>query len=252
MILLDRPIDIFVSTTLVLWLASLAGTFVAAKLRPVQESEWEDLNLVTTASLTLLALIIGFSFSMALGRYDQRKNDEEEEANAIGTEYVRADLLPAEDAARVRSLLKQFLDQRLLFYTIHDEERLKSITTETARLENEMWSRVESDVVANPTPPMALVLSGMNDVLNRQGYSQAAWWYRIPQGAWSMMAVLSFCNCFLVGYGAHRRGFLMVPIIPVLVAIAFYFIADIDSPRRGYIRIIPQNLISLSQSLHDQ
>jgi hypothetical protein len=252
MILLDHPIDVLVLTALGLWLASLAGTLVAAKLRPVRESEWEDLNLVTTASLTLLALIIGFSFSMALGRYDQRKNDEEEEANAIGTEYVRADLLPAENAATVRSLLKQFLDQRLLFYTVHDEERLKSVAAETARLENEMWSKVESDVNANPTPPMALVLSGMNDVLNRQGYSQAAWWYRIPQGAWSMMGVLSICNCFLVGYGAHRRRFLMIPIIPVLVAVAFYFIADIDSPRRGNIRVIPQNLISLSQSLHDQ
>jgi hypothetical protein len=252
MILLDRPIDVLVLTALGLWLASLAGTFVAARLRPVRESEWEDLNLVTTASLTLLALIIGFSFSMALGRYDQRKNDEEEEANAIGTEYVRADLLPAENAATVRSLLKQFLDQRLLFYTVHDEERLKSVAAETARLENEMWSKVESDVNANPTPPMALVLSGMNDVLNRQGYSQAAWWYRIPQGAWSMMGVLSICNCFLVGYGAHRRRFLMIPIIPVLFAVAFYFIADIDSPRRGNIRVVPQNLISLSQSLHDQ
>ena len=52
------------------------------------------------ASLTLLALIIGFSFSMAVSRYDQRKNYEEEEANAIGTEYVRVDLLPAEDAGQ--------------------------------------------------------------------------------------------------------------------------------------------------------
>jgi hypothetical protein len=250
--ILDAPLDIFVLTVVGLWIASLVGTFVAARLRPVRESEWDDLNLVTTASLTLLALIIGFSFSMALGRYDQRRNYEEEEANAIGTEYVRADLLPADDAAKVRSLLRQFLNQRLLFYTIYNAQQLNSVATETVRLENEMWSTVETDVVANPTPPMALVLSGMNDVLNRQGYSQAAWWYRIPRGAWSMMGVLSMCNCFLVGYGAHRRGFLMIPIIPVLVAIAFFYIADIDSPRRGNIRIIPRNLISLSQSLHSQ
>jgi hypothetical protein len=57
----------------------------------------------------LLGLIIGFSFSMATSRYDQRKNYEEAEANAIGTEYVRADLLPAADAATVRTLLRKYL-----------------------------------------------------------------------------------------------------------------------------------------------
>jgi hypothetical protein len=62
--------------------------------------------LVLGATLTLLSLIVGFSFSMAVGRYDQRKNLEEEEANAIGTEYARAELLPAAAAARVRALLK--------------------------------------------------------------------------------------------------------------------------------------------------
>ena len=61
-----------------------------------------------TATLTLLGLIIGFSFSMAISRYDQRKVYEEAEANAIGTEYVRADLLPAGDAARVRALLRDY------------------------------------------------------------------------------------------------------------------------------------------------
>lgn len=57
-----------------------------------------------TATLTLLGLIIGFSFSMAINRYDQRKIDEEEEADAIGTEYTRADLLPPADAVKVRAL----------------------------------------------------------------------------------------------------------------------------------------------------
>ena len=73
------------------------------------------------ATLTLLGLIIGFSFSMAISRYDQRKNYEEAEANAIGTEYVRADLLPAADAERMHGLLRNYLDQRVLFYQTRDE-----------------------------------------------------------------------------------------------------------------------------------
>ena len=82
----------------------------------MRKDEREDLDTVQTAILTLLALIIGFSFAMAVTRYDQRNNYEEAEANAIGTEYVRADLLPAESAARVRELLKKYLDQRISFY----------------------------------------------------------------------------------------------------------------------------------------
>lgn len=219
------------------------------KLRPVHEDEREDLDLVVNAGLTLLALIIGFSFSMALGRYDQRKNYEEEEANAIGTEYVRADLLLPDDAAKVRQLLKDYLEQRLLFYTTRDSRELDQINNETARLQDELWSSVRHAAQAQPTPVTALAAAGMNDVLNRQGYTQAAWWNRIPVGAWGLMLLLSICCCVLVGYGAHRRGDLLFMALPLLISLAFFFIADIDSPRRGVIRVVPRNLISLSESL---
>jgi hypothetical protein len=219
-------------------------------MRPVQDDERDDLSLVISASLTLLALIIGFSFSMAVSRYDQRKNYEEEEANAIGTEYVRADLLPAADGARVHQLLTQYLDQRLLFYTIRDPRQLQSIDKETARLQTEMWSTVQGAANSKPSPPIALAVSGMNDVLNRQGYTQAAWWNRIPVGAWSLMVTLAVCCSLLIGYGAHRRGGLVFTALPFLLSMAFFLIADIDSPRQGVIRVIPHNLISLSQSLH--
>jgi len=116
---------------------------------------------------------------MALGRYDQRKNFEEAEANAIGTEYVRADLLPAPDAAKVRELLKTYLDQRVLFYTTRDEAQLHQIDTRTTKLQNDLWSVVQARAAVQPTQTVALAVSGMNDVLNSQGYTQAAWWYRI-------------------------------------------------------------------------
>jgi hypothetical protein len=240
---------VFVFSMLVLWLSVQTGAFFGRK-RPVQEDERADLSLVVNASLTLLALIIGFSFSMAVSRYDQRKNYEEEEANAIGTEYVRADLLPAADAARVRQLLTQYLDQRVLFYTTRDPRRLQSIDSETTRLQTEMWSIVQGAANANPSAPIALAVSGMNDVLNRQGYTQAAWWNRIPVGAWSLMVTLAVACSLLIGYGARRKEVMLFTILPFLVSIAFFLIADIDSPRRGVIRVHPQNLISLSESLH--
>ena len=125
---------------------------------------------------------------MAIARYDLRKNYEEAEANAIGTAYVRAELLPAPDAAKVRELLRRYLDQRVLFYRTSDELHLRQVDTDTARLQAELCSAVRVVAAAQPTPTVALAVSGMNDVLNAQGYTQAAWWNRIPASAWGLVA----------------------------------------------------------------
>jgi cell division protein FtsL len=246
--ILDFPLLIFVFSFVILWLSERAGALVARR-HPLKEDEKDDLDRVSNAGLTLLALIIGFSFSMAVSRYDLRKAYEEEEANAIGTEYVRTDLLPVADAARVRNLLVQYLDQRLRFYTAKEFGALDDINAQTAKLQDQMWSAVQDVARTQPTPPIALVVSGMNDVLNRQGYTQAAWWNRIPPGAWCLMIGIAICSSLLIGYSAHATRGLLFGVMPLLVSIAFLFIADIDSPRRGIIHVHPQNLISLSQSL---
>src|ERR1700753_2639789 len=134
------PLLVFALSLIGLWLSVRFGAFLVRRLGPVDESGRKDLDLIIGSSMTLLALIIGFTFSMAVSRYDLRKNYEEEEANAIGTEYVRADLLPKDDAAKVRQLLIQYLNQRMLFYTVRDEQQLRLIGAETTRLQNEMWS----------------------------------------------------------------------------------------------------------------
>ncbi len=247
--LLDYALLVFFISLMLFSLAVYFGCATAARAREAEDPDREDLKLITSASLTLLALVIGFDFSMAVGRYDQRRNYEEEEANAIGTEYVRVGLLPAQDADRLRPLLREYLDQRLLFYATHDQDRLVSIGIEEARIESEMWKIVETAAGAQPSNPMILVISGMNDVLNRTGYTQAAWRYRVPLGAWWTMVLLGVGCSWLIGFSAKRRRPMLLA-FPLLVSIALFFIADIDSPRKGLIRVPPVNLISLSHSLH--
>src|SRR6516225_80792 len=89
-----------------LWLSTRLGGAIRRR-SPLKEEERDNFSVVVNATLTLLGLLIGFNFSMAISRYDQRKNYEEAEANAIGTEYLRADFLPAGDATKVRELLKR-------------------------------------------------------------------------------------------------------------------------------------------------
>jgi protein-S-isoprenylcysteine O-methyltransferase Ste14 len=88
----------------------------------------------------------------------------------------------------------------------------------------------------------------MNDVLNRQGYTQAAWLNRIPAGAWTLMIALAVCCSVLIGYSAHNRRARLFTLLPFLVAIAFFLIADIDSPRRGVIHVRPQNMEMLASA----
>jgi hypothetical protein len=166
--LLDKPLLIFVLSYCTLGLSSVIGALLR-RGRDLEQDLHENYGVILAATLTLLALIIGFSFSMATNRYDQRKNYEEAEANAIGTEYVRADLLPPANAEKVRALLGKYLDQRVLFYTTRDKQHLAQINAFTAQLQAELWSVVKESAESRPTPIIALVASGMNDVLNSQG-----------------------------------------------------------------------------------
>ena len=250
----DYPLLVFALTFFGLSLSAWIGKSFSKRQQTLEAEVREDFSVIQAATLTLLGLIIGFTFSMALGRYDQRKNYEEAEANAIGTEYVRADLVPAADAAKVRALLLNYLDQRVLFYSTRDEQQLRQINAQTVKLQAELWSAVRTPAVAQPEPVVALAVAGMNDVLNSQGYTQAAWWNRIPTAAWSLMAAIAVCSNVLVGFGARndRGRSLLLLVLPLVVSIAFLLIADIDSPTKGLIRVIPQNLLTLSQSLHAQ
>ena len=232
-----------------MWLSAQIGVFFRNRVVHLEEDERQDFGIVTPATLTLLGLIIGFSFSLATSRYDQRKNYEEAEANAIGTEYVRADLLSASDAARVRQLLKSYLDQRIQFYETRNEQQLGRIDAQTAQLQSELWSVVQAAAAKQPTYPVGLAVSGMNDVLNSQGYTQAAWWYRLPGAAWAFMAAIAVFSSLLIGYSSHRRGTTVLVVLPLAISVSFFLIADIESPRHGLIRVVPQNLVSLSQSL---
>jgi hypothetical protein len=111
---------------------------------------------------------------------------------------------------------------------------------------------VEAPAVTQPTPVIALAVAGMNDVLNTLGYTQAAWWNRIPTAAWALMALMAMACNAMIGYGARkvaaRGGVLLV--LPLVLSTSFFLIADIDSPRGGIIHVVPQNLLSLSGALH--
>jgi hypothetical protein len=235
-------------------LAVWFGNAILSRYRTKDTETSEDLGIIQTATLTLLALIIGFTFSMAIDRHDQRELLEESEANAIGTEYLRADLLPPELAVSTRGLLNQYLDQRILFYTKNSHEQAQEIAQKTEAIQQTLWNGILPIARNNQSPMITLVVSGMNDVFNSQGYVQAAWWNRIPNTAWVLMMAIAICANILVGFGARnfKKNIALFMIFPFVIAVSFFLIADIDSPKGGVIRIEARNLITLKNALNPQ
>jgi hypothetical protein len=92
----------------------------------------------------------------------------------------------------------------------------------------------------------------MNDVLNSQGYTEAAWWNRIPIAAWILMLLIAALSNVLLGYGMHGKFTVLSVILPLAVSISFFLIADCRQPPGGLIRILPQNLYALADSLKPQ
>jgi len=245
------PLLLFAISVMALSVSAIGGSRVHKRYPPADGEQKENLGVILAATLTLLSLIIGFSFSMAANRYDQRKNLEEAEANAIGTEILRADFLPPANAANVRKLLAEYTGLRIQFYLNKDDARRKQIAERTARSQTDLWSAVHESP-AQPTPVEALTIAGMNDVINSQGYTQAAFWNRIPTAAWLLMAIIALCSNALMGYRSGHAGRGLLFALPLIVSFAFLFIADIDAPRHGLIEVRPQNLESLAGSLGDQ
>ena len=249
--LADTPFLIFILTFGALWLCTWLGASFLGRYIPHSAEAGDDFKVVLASTLTLLGLIIGFSFSMAIGRYDQRKNFEEAEANAIGTEYLRADLLPAEVGLRIRALLREYTDKRIEFYSTRTQDRLGDINSQTSRMQDEMWSLASRAASNAPTPVTSLAVAGMNDVINSQGYTQAAWWNRIPTAAWLLAVLVAMLCNVLLGYATRhlKSRLVLLLVLPFLVSISFLLIADIDSPRGGVVHVAPQNLLTLARAL---
>ena len=205
---MNYPLLVSVVSLALLVLATRVGDALRKRAGVPKEDERANPAPCSARVLTLLFFIIGFSFSMAISRYDLRKTCEQAEAVAIGTEYSRADLLAPADAAKVQTLLKKYLDQRVLFHTTRNSGRASEIAADTVRLQTELWSTLRPAIAAVPPPLMGLLVSGMNDVINSQRSSQAAWLNRIPVAAWALMTAIGIGCCWLIGYRARRTDWL--------------------------------------------
>ena len=247
--LVDRPWIMSAIVFALLWAIARFGAMVRNWRAGITSAEHSDLDLVRNATFTLLAVILGFSLSMSVSRYDLRKSYEEGEANAIGTAYARLDLLPADTSPATRELLRDYVRQRIIFYSGENPDELRRAEIHTAKLQSDMWAAVSRAASQQPTPVTALAVASMNDVLNSQGYALAAWRNRLPIQVWGLLLFVAIGANFLVGFGSYSRSVWDLWVLALTTAVAFLLIAEIDSPRNGLVRVHPQNLADVAESI---
>ena len=205
------------------------------------------------AVLGMLGLLLGFTFAMAIGRYDARRTLVLTEANAIGTTYLRAALLPAPQHAAIENLLRQYVDARLAFHDAGaDLEKRRGVETETAQLQRELWAQTVEASSKAPTPITGTFITSLNDTIDLDATQLHDMRSRVPGVVWLLLLVVAGTGCFASGYGAGASGArskFANMLLPLLVTIVITLISDLDRPYKGLIGLDRRPLLELKASL---
>jgi hypothetical protein len=226
------------------------------RLRMDPEGARTGISAVEGSLFGLLGLLIAFTFSGANSRFDARRQLITQEANNIGTAWLRIDLLPAESQPRMRELFRRYLDSRLETYrklpnlAAAEEELARSIA-----LQGEIWTKaVESVKAGAPGPSGSLLLNALNSMFDIVATRTAAARTHPPMIIYLMLMALAFAAALIAGIGmagAKTRSWVHVFGFAAVLSLTVYVILDLEFPRLGFIRLdgFDQSLYELRDSM---
>lgn len=201
------------------------------------------------ALLTLVALLLGFSFTIVDERFAQRKLLVLEEANAIGTTYLRAGTLPDPHGERVRQLLKRYVDLR----SPAGEEELRTNLARSARLHVELWMEAEAAAAEMPGPIVSLFLASLNHMIDlHQERLTVAIYYRLPSAIFGCLYLVSMLTMLFLGYSAaykSKRTLLPTATVVTAISIALLLLFMLDRPGQHLIDVNQQALDDVRQTM---
>ncbi len=206
-----------------------------------EEGGRAGLGAVEGAVFALMGLLIAFTFSGAATRFDTRRQLIVEEANAIGTAWLRLDLLPAGAQPDLRDLFRRYLDTRLAIYQkLPDLEAARAEVGKANALQGEIWTRAVAASQQAPTPMVAQVFPALNQMFDIATTRVMAGQMHPPAIIFIMLAMLALVCSLLSGYamaGGKSRSWIHVIGFAVIMATTVYVILDLEFPRFGLIRI---------------
>jgi hypothetical protein len=238
---------------------SLEGGYRIGKYRR-QETDQEKeapVGAIVAATLGLLAFMLAFTFSSAAIRFDQRRFAVLEEANAIGTASLRADLLPEPHATEIKRLLRDYVDVRIRAVQPGQAE---TAIEESSRLQGAIWSKA-TEVARNDSRSVeiGLFIQSLNEVIDLHSKRvMLALHNRLPLLVWQVLYFIAISSMAVLGYqqglSNSRRSLAVLALMLAFTAVML-LIADLDRPQEGLLRVSQQSMIDLRESLgpiHDQ
>jgi hypothetical protein len=213
-----------------------------ARLRRDPEGLIKGAGAAEGAVFALLGLLLAFTFSGAASRFEARRFYIDTEANAIGTAYLRLDLLPDEAQAPLRDLFRRYADNRATVYQGADIDATKVKLAESAALQMEIWKQAVAACRLPGVPSHApmLLLPALNEMIDITATRVTASTNHPPVIIYLLLAALSLIGAMLVGYGTSPnkdRSLLHQGTFALVTALAIYVIVDLDYPRLGLIRV---------------
>lgn len=193
------------------------------------------------ATLGLLGLLLAFTLSMAEERFAQRRAMIVDEANAIGTTYLRAQTLPDEQRAASRALLRRYVAERIVFYEAGgDEAKIRESSQRGTTLLGDIWALAVQAARSQPeSGPVKLYLTSLNQTIDMEATRMAALYMMLPSTLLGLLLIVALIATGSAGYAcglSGQRGILALEVIPVLVALSCSVVLDLAHPRVGFIR----------------
>jgi len=222
-----------------------------------EDGETPGLGVVDAGVFALLGLLVAFTFSGAATRFDARRHLVIEEANDIGTAYLRLDLLPADARTQLQEIFRQYLDARLAAYqNVVDQEATRSAMAKVNDLQRQIWTRaVQACRRVSTTDAAILLLPALNAMFDITTTRTAVTQIHPPTIIFALLVIVALVCSLLAGYGmaatAAPRDWVHIVGIAVVLTVTVYVIVDLEYPRLGFIRVdsFDQLLASLRSSL---
>jgi len=242
--LFDHPIALFGALFTALLVVVEIGHRVAVQTAVNGNEELhEEIVAARDGIGMLLSLLLAFTLAMVLTRYDSRKQLIVDEANAIGTTRLRAQLLAEPARSKILSLLQKYLDARVSFSEAGlNQEKLNASFSQAKELLDEIWQQSVAVSQQSPTPITSIFVVSLNETIDLSERRLAALEYRIPGVLWVVLIFMSTLTCLLVGYSLRRRALLVILLWPLMISLVLALNADLDSPRTGLIQIGYQSI----------
>lgn len=241
---LDHPVYLFLLLALCFSGVYQLGIWDTRVFSAARDQEKRSqVATIQAALLALVGLLLGFTFAMALSRFDLRRQLVIDEANSIGTTGLRASLLPEKYSDEVTHLLQEYVLVRLDFYRSgNDQARLDDAIQRAERLHQRLWSIAVAVAREQPNPITASFIQSLNETIDLASKRLDALKNRIPPVVWWILVFVGAVACFLTGSLHRHTKTLSVLALPMVLAAVLAMIGDLDSPRAGMIRISQESM----------